>query len=222
MEPKKRLPRVERHETLIVHEDDNQHLWAVSYSDFLMALLSFFILFFSVEGSEQKSVILNLAQTFSSSGAVRQEAPAGTENPASARRLPAALSNVLSDLNVEMDSEKKSLIVNFPNDIFLPGQYRISEEHQGLVRRFLETVKPYEGQIRLYFEGHADSSPLRRHKSEIISDNFVLSSLRASSVLSLAKKTGFSDQSLFIQAASSNHRNSRSISVRIEPKQETL
>ena len=31
-------------------QDDSTHLWAVSYADFLMVLLCFFILFFSVDG----------------------------------------------------------------------------------------------------------------------------------------------------------------------------
>ncbi|MBX3041134.1 MAG: OmpA family protein [Bdellovibrionaceae bacterium] len=220
MEPRKRLPRVERHEIITVHEDDNQHLWAVSYSDFLMALLSFFILFFSVEAPEQNNIIMNLSQTFGSSGAVSEQQ--GNDQNKLHARLPANLPKALSDLKIEMDTKKKSLVVNFPNDIFPPGQYKVSAEHQNLLKKFLETVKPYQKQVSLYFEGHADSSPLRHHKSDIISDNFVLSSLRASAALSMAIQSGFHEENLFIQAASSNRRNSRSISVRIEPKQETL
>jgi hypothetical protein len=46
--------------------------------------------------------------------------------------------------------------------------------------------------------------------------------LRASSALFLAKQLGFSEKNLFIQAASSNLRNSRSLSIRIEPREAKL
>ena len=67
MQPAKRklLARVERDDEVTFHEDENAHLWAVSYSDFLMALLAFFILFFSMDDTKKDQLILNLAQEFS-------------------------------------------------------------------------------------------------------------------------------------------------------------
>ena len=57
---KKRLPRIDRHQGIHVAEDENQHLWAVSYSDFLMALLAFFILFFSMDDTKKDQLILKI------------------------------------------------------------------------------------------------------------------------------------------------------------------
>ncbi|MNY45037.1 hypothetical protein D3C86_1801120 [compost metagenome] len=91
-----------------------------------------------------------------------------------------------------------------------------------LVEKFLNIIKPYEKNVNLFFEGHADASPLKIHRNNIIVDNFVLSSLRASSALGFAREMGFSEKIMFIQAASSNLRNSRSLSIRIEPRGEVL
>lgn len=230
MERKRRLPRVERHETILVHEDENQHLWAVSYSDFLMALLSFFILFFSMESTDDRSeLIMHLAGQFSSDSAVAGSAggsaaatATSSKNTDKQGRLPANLLSSLSEMDYEVDKEKRSLIVHFPDNLFGPGQYRIAETNQKSMTRFLEILKPHQEKVRLYFEGHADTTPLVRHRSDVVTDNFVLSSLRANAALSIARSQGFSEQNLFVQAASSNRRNSRSFSVRIEPKQESL
>jgi len=123
---------------------------------------------------------------------------------------------------VSVDKKKESLIVNFPNDFYKPGRHPINLEKEVLIKDFLKLVKPYHTQVNLYFEGHADDTPLKLHKNSIIVDNFVLSSLRASTALGVAREAGFSEKNMFIQAASSNLRNSRSLSIRIEPRGEIL
>jgi len=229
VQPKKRFPRVERYEETTLHEDSNQHLWAVSYSDFLMALLSFFILFFSVDSPTRSSVVLQIADQFKSSspsgksvsGVSDDKSPAGLGG--SYGRIPANLADSFADLHVQVEKDNEALVINFPNDFFLPGQHIIEPSHREMISQFLEKIKPFEAKVNLYFEGHTDDSPLRIHKNDIIVDNYVLSSLRANSALSMARTLGFSEKNLFIQANSSNVRNSRSLSIRIEPKQlETL
>lgn len=222
--PEKRLPRIERDEVSHVGEDENQHLWAVSYSDFLMVLLSFFILFFSAEAPQKQQLIMELASHFTG----QKEGPgSGSGNgtgigPMGRQRMPSGIFESLRALNVTVDKEKDSLIVNFPNDLYGPGKHRIEKDKAAMVENFLNVVKPYQSNVNLYFEGHADAAPLKIHKSDIIVDNFVLSSLRASTALGLARDMGFPEKYMFIQAASSNLRNSRSLSIRIEPRGEVL
>ncbi len=225
--PEKRLPRIERDEVVAVGEDENQHLWAVSYSDFLMVLLSFFILFFSAEAPQKQKLILELASHFTSPPAGAgsgsgQSTGNDSDNSESKRRMPSGVFARLKGLNVTVDKEKESLIINFPNDLYGPGKHRIEHDKAAMIENFLNVMKPYQGQVNLYFEGHADTTPLKIHRNEIVVDNFVLSSLRASSALGLARGMGFSEKNMFIQANSSNLRNSRSLSIRIEPRGEFL
>ncbi len=222
------LSRVERDDEVTVHEDENAHLWAVSYSDFLMALLAFFILFFSIDPKSQNQVILNLAQEFAKkpgvfSGSGMGDGPGGSAQSlsntttTSPGRMPTSVFSSLSSLDVKVANDKGSLVVNFPDDIYRAGKHTLRDDKKKVMESFFELLRPYEGKVNIYFEGHADSSPLKIHRNNVVVDNFVLSSLRANTVLSLARNSGFSDKHMFIQAASSNVRNSRSLSVRIEP-----
>lgn len=223
-QPEKRLPRIERDEVAHVGEDENQHLWAVSYSDFLMVLLSFFILFFSAEAPQKKKLIMELATHFTegNSGPGSGSGQGTGVGPDGNRRMPSGVFESLKGLNVTVDKEKESLIVNFPNDLYGPGKHRIEKDKLAMIENFLNIIKSYKGDVNLYFEGHADTAPLKIHRNEIVVDNFVLSSLRASSALGIAREMGFSEKNMFIQANSSNLRNSRSLSIRIEPRGEVL
>jgi flagellar motor protein MotB len=222
---KKRLPRIERDEVSHVREDENSHLWAVSYSDFLMTLLSFFILFYSVDPHTKKNLIINLAAQFkpaSGSAAAGWGGAAGEGDAKTATRLPSSFMNAFKDLDVQIDKNDETLIANFSDNFFRPGEHVINPDQKKQILVFLERIKPYSAQVDLYFEGHTDDKPLTKHRNSIVIDNFVLSSLRASSALLVAKQEGFSEKNLFIQADSSNVRNSRSLSIRIEPKREAL
>lgn len=214
----KRLPRIDREDEVMVHEDENQHLWAVSYSDFLMALLSFFILFFSIDKDDRQNLILDIANQFQNK-MQQTSAPPATRQPGS---LPANLMDSLKALEVRVDKDKHALIVNFPNNFFSAGQHQLSNEQVRSMTDFLQVLSPYQSTLNIYFEGHADQQPVQKSRTALLTDNFVLSSLRASSALLLAKKLGYSEKSMFISAASSNLRNTRSLTVRIEPKEEEL
>lgn len=224
MQPNKRLPRVEREEIVRVAEDDNQHLWAVSYSDFLMALLSFFILFFSVDAPERQSVILDLASTFQKGTVSAGSSGTAKTEFSSLRptRLDESLFQQLSELDVVVEKDRESLLVNFPDDFFNPGKHTVRKDQTPLITEFLKTLKPYDGKINIYFEGHTDSTPLNKAKNDIIVDNYVLSSLRASTILRMAQQVGLQSGGLYIEAAANNLRNTRSLSVRIEAKKEML
>lgn len=218
MPANKRYPRIERDERINVQEDENSHLWAVSYSDFLMALLSFFILFFSMEPEATEKPFLKMISQITAT----TEIGTGLKIENNNSRLPAGVVESLKKLDVKLSKEKDSFVIDFPNDFFSSGEHRINVARENIIVRFLDLVKPYDDQIDLYFEGHTDDTPLQKHKNNIVVDNFVLSSLRASSALQIARRAGFSEKHMYIQAASSNLRNSRSLSIRIEPRKETL
>lgn len=188
-----------------------------------MALLSFFILFFSIDGNERQKLILNLAGQFQKDGAGQSALRSGTGGTgmtggSGTGRNPSSLMQAISELDVSVEKDRESLIVHFPDNFFPPGKHTLKGPQENIVEGFLARIKPYQAQVNLVFEGHSDIAPLKRHKNDIVVDNFVLSSLRASSALMLAKKAGFEEKNLFIQADSSNTRNSRTLSVRIEPK----
>lgn len=238
MRPKRSLPRIDREETIEVHEDENAHLWAVSYADFLMALLSFFILFYSVDEQKRDTLILNISQQLAestgatTSGGKGNGAGAGAgagfaelaseEADVNARHVPKTLIEALEGMDVKVNQEQEYMVVNFPDNMFSKGKYSIPKKNLDLLQKFFDVAKPYDGSFNFYFEGHTDASPLRRHRTKVLSDNYVLSSMRGFAALKEAKKAGFEPKYLFVQADSSNTRNSRSLSIRLERRKEHL
>jgi len=204
-----RLARIERDEVVEITEDENSHLWAVAYSDLLMVLLSFFILFFSIDNSQRDNLIIDLARGIASESKEVSTDVKTTHNK--------SMYADLKDLNIELIQEKENLTLNFPNELFKPGQYQIEKSQALEITKALNLLTEYKNKINIYFEGHADSTPILNLKNNVIQDNFILSSLRATHALQLARKMGFSEKQLFAQANSSNTRNSRSLSIRIEP-----
>ncbi len=210
-----RPPRIDREEVVEVYEDENSHLWAVAYSDLLMVLLSFFILFYSTDtGQQRQNMLLDLARGLASEPQVVKNG-AGSGGMGTAAAF-ADLAH-LKSLNISVVKEKENLVLNFSNELFRPGRYTINKDQASEINRVLDVIIKYKDHINIYFEGHADSKQILRRKNSIVQDNFVLSSLRATHALQLAKQRGFSEKQLFAQANSSNTRNSRSLSLRIEP-----
>lgn len=236
MQPKRTYPRIERDEIVEIHEDENAHLWAVSYSDFLMALLSFFILFYSVDDKQRDQLIMNITAELAKDSTLTGGAGSGTGFGAGngpglgggvideASESPSELSKsfiaALKGLDFKVVEENQFIIINFPDDIFPKGGWKMREDRSKQLEHFLAIARPYDGQFNLYFEGHTDDQPLIHHRNKVVTDNFVLSSLRASTALQMAKSAGFNEKYLFTQANSSNVRNSRSLSIRLERRKE--
>ncbi|MBY0316221.1 MAG: hypothetical protein K2Q26_11910 [Bdellovibrionales bacterium] len=218
MEHNVRYPRIERDEEISVHEDENAHLWAVSYSDFLMVLLCFFILFFSLDDQKKNMLLVTLAESFNG------KKEHGSDNPGFAKektqaRLPATFLETLKGLNVSINKDRESLILNFPENLFASGSHIISKENHLLIKDVLTKVYPHRLGLNLYFEGHTDNKPIHRKIQNVVVDNYLLSSLRASTALKEAREMGFPEAQMFIQATSSHSRNSRTLSLRIEPRE---
>lgn len=207
---KERYARIDRDEAVEISEDENSHLWAVAYSDLLMVLLSFFILFYSTETHQRENLLMNLARGLATE--VQSVAQQGSSD-----QNAKALFADLKLLNISVTQEKENLTLNFSNELFKPGKFHIQKNQEIEIIKVLDVIAKYKDQINIYFEGHADSTPFVQGRHKIVQDNFVLSSLRATQALQLAKKQGFPERQLFAQANSSNTRNSRSLSLRIEP-----
>lgn len=221
MPPLKRYPRIERDETIEVQEDENSHMWAVSYADFLMALLSFFILFFSIDEKSQNQLFMQLTKEFSDVA----EKKAGFGDLQNGRSISSknselqldsmSLQEALKNLDVETHVDKNKFVVDFPKNFFGNGDYQIAAEQRKLVDLVLGKIKPFQKDIKIYFEGHTDDRPSHKKMNTLVVDNFLLSSLRASTALLAAKDNGFEEKNMYIQAASSHKRNTRSLSMHV-------
>jgi flagellar motor protein MotB len=221
--------RVERPEDPEIAEDDSSS-WAVSYSDLLMVLMSFFVMFFQFTPEKTKTIIQQLAVTVGTGGGgagigkgagVATESPAGLGSTAATGVKP-TLATLLVDsfkaskLNVSVEKTSDSLSILLPDNIYKPRGFKVSDEMKTVLSEVMERVRPFAADLDIYFIGHADADPLSKG-NEYLTDNFSLSALRATHALQFALDAGFPKSHLFAQGGAENLRNSRTLSVKVRP-----
>ncbi|MGZ5279537.1 MAG: OmpA/MotB family protein [Pseudobdellovibrionaceae bacterium] len=206
--------RVERPKALEVH-DDNGHLWAVSYADLLMVLLSFFILFFSSDANKQDIIrkLLPLS-SLTEGNAQTGTQPAGTDSMNISTEIKS-----ISGLKVEQLADPSVLSIQFPENIFSVGSADLSTEQKRQLQTLFSKLQPYLSRLQVEIVGHTDSEPLVRKKSKYMQDNLDLSFFRASQALRFVlgqKELAFAQISA--KGAGSQILANRTLSITIRPK----
>jgi flagellar motor protein MotB len=226
---RKRLPppRVVRGEPSHL-EDGDSHLWAVSYSDLLMVLMSFFVIYFSFDDSSSaKTGILNIAKSMKGEVVAGSSADAGTMKNGHdggvgsyAKGTNESFRKRLEELNVKVETPGSALMLNLDSDIFALGQFELNDQTQTQLKEILKIVEPYKNEIEIVVIGHSDTKHIGR-KNNYLTNNFDLSSLRALKALQFVIDQGFPSEQISAQGAGENARNSRSISLKIQLRGKT-
>lgn len=231
-----RHARIERIEDSEVNAEES-HLWAISYSDLLMVLMSFFIIFFSTEETKRKTMLEEIAVALNPDAALNakdgtvggKEVRTGMKNTdgenglaakgQSIQQVAAIITTALKNSEVSLSEIKDASIhVQFERNTFHPRQYKLSQKLKNDIGLLMRTTQPFADRIRLTFIGHSDSSRLAKKQDTIITDNYVLSALRANEAMQYAAALGAPRESLYLQGSASNTLDSRTISVRIEQR----
>jgi flagellar motor protein MotB len=209
-----------RHRRANLAEDASQHLWAVSYSDLLMVLMSFFVIYFSVNDSKDSAIFKILAELPGKVEKGNQEGNVYADPKTPSRDIAATQQKIIDMLGVdeEIKVEKVSereILVHFPNNIFGIRDYTLSGPIKSKLKTLMGTLSPYQDGITLTFVGHTDAVPVMSH-DRIISNNLVLSGLRAASAAEYAIQAGgFRADAVSTQGSAQFDRGTRSFSVRI-------
>ena len=226
--------------------------WAVSYVDMLTLLLCFFIIFYNTSQqntaetanpSALQKVIMDLnmknaAVAAAAGGAVSlSSANSATTAGASAAKATSQLSapdlqlletikkQVEGKVSAETKIKQKSLDVDFSGvSFFNLGSTHLRPDAIDPVTDMIKLLAPHKNSIRVVVQGHTDSTPFGRYN---VSDNWELSVLRATSVLKLFIKNGFSQEALSAEGFADTQTaknsavglaNQRRITLRIEPR----
>lgn len=208
-----RKPRLIRRETRQeIHEDG--HSWAVSYADFLMVLLSFFILFFSVDETKRQEIIDKVASAAQSKGGANAQGK--NRSIAKEDRLPAGLADITTGVDgfyTQRANNSQKLFIYFDNDIFKPGQIDLPPAQIEKLKNILGRIEPFLDKINVTFEGHTDNTQVTLVKNRYIDNNFDLASLRATKALQLAVRAGLDPTKLFAKGVAEHSRGSRTLSL---------
>lgn len=198
-----------------------EQTWAVSYADFLMVLLSFFVIFFSIETKKEKdSLIFKIMSEIKGDaqgkGTGREGASVAAGKPFSETDA-AALANRFKGFTTVVGKDPASLTVMFPDNVYAKGSYKLTGKALEEFRVVMATIQPFADQVEVLVTGHSDSLGVRTLAGvQKFEDNFELSSLRASAAIREAMALGISETNLRARAASSTERNTRSISITIQ------
>lgn len=206
-----------------MHAEENT--WAVSYADLLMVLLSFFVIFFSVESSKNKDALIykilsevkNPRAGTGPANGYGQAAQGAKGSRLFTEADAKQMASLFKGLNPAVGRNPASLTLEFPDNVYKSGTYKLKGDSLKEFHRVFEMLRPYDMQLEVMIIGHSDSkqvaaAPAGGRKFE---DNFELSSLRASAAIREAVTQGFSEDHIRGQAASHNERNTRSISIMI-------
>jgi flagellar motor protein MotB len=227
MHPKRRL------RTSAAHAGQAEGGWAVSYADFLMVLLSFFIVFFSFdEKSSLHNIVVSLAQHSSpvvanlgageggtakagniGIGNIGNGGGPGTGTGGYGNDVLTRVSSIFKDSKIEAFATKERIVVDLPNDIYRAGAYQVPEQDLSAI---LSALAPYQSEISITIMGHADGTVFQ-HSRKVVKDNLTLASLRAAYASTHVQQI-LPKAQVWIQASEHSARKTRSLSFVIEPR----
>ena len=223
------VPRLERNvNPLDELEGFDSTAWAVSYSDLLMVLMSFFVIFFSFNDSKTSQNALEnvtLLLKKNKSSALETSSPS-LEKPqmilkvegrvSTTRILSEQMSKLFSSDQLHTSLENDTLTVQFSGNSFETRSYRLNEALRNQLRQTVQALLPYKDQIELVVVGHADSQPVSNVHPDFILDNYDLSAFRALHILKFLGTVGLSLSHMSAQGDADNTSKTRSFSLRIQ------
>ena len=213
--------RVEQRPKSQLSSEENQN-WAVSYSDMLMVLMSFFIIFFSFnEEHPEKNIIRQISSQMHhqkpETGSLEKSQPHKKTLPVTTENT--SLQNIsiaFKQNNIELSNgnDQSSLTVHLKDQLYSKRQFVIEGQVKDELKKVLQILLPYKDKLQITLIGHSDQLALS-NAGFYLASNLDLSSLRASRALSFAIEEGYDPSQLTIQAATDQSRNTRSLSIKV-------
>jgi chemotaxis protein MotB len=185
--------RLKRRSSGTENETDAEGTWAISYGDMITLLLTFFILFFSIDPMKDKSEALQAAVV--TALLPKDEVIRGGQfsDPrvklGDEQRASGIEDLVMKDWGADIERIGSRIIVRFPTVSFYEtAKTDVTPQGRDVLRIFTQKYIPYAGQFQLIIRSFADQrsvTPGRRFK-----DNLELSALRAVSAMRELQELG--------------------------------
>lgn len=190
--------------------------WAVSYSDLLMVLMSFFILYFNIDGKksdheEFQKIILTLENdpTIKKEFKTLERIPANNSKKDIINGISNAFGNKKAKENIN-----KEITINLPKNIYNIGEYSLNKSVQKNLDHILNLISDKKRNIDFFIIGHTDNLKFKKNK-EVLNSNLALSSMRAVKAVEYMLKKGINSKQIFVQGLDGQPRNTRSLSIRM-------
>jgi flagellar motor protein MotB len=215
--------------------------WAVSYADFLMVLLSFFIVFFSINDQSPLHFIIKDLEKLSggksgtSNSTGTESAPNISEKPSvpgqgqetSERQTPVRtlvtgqpsdvldrLAGILPNSILTEQRKVKQLTINLRNDIYGVGKFEIPASE---LEPVISELRAYQGHLGITVLGHSDPIAFAVNGKSLARDNTTLSSVRAAYAATYLQSR-LPQAKVWTQAQYDDSRQTRSLSIILEER----
>ncbi|MCB0385234.1 MAG: hypothetical protein KDD43_07560 [Bdellovibrionales bacterium] len=175
-------------------EVDTEGTWAISYGDMITLLLSFFVLYFTVDPKAeqqeqlQKSLITNLEIMAQPEEDVK---PSGVRLHIGEEQATDVDEKVLAKLGAKVHQVGQKVIVEFPGvSFFEVGKISVRDDGAKALSAFSKLYLPFAGQYLLGIRAFTDTRPVIPYKSRKFADNLELSALRSVATMRVLQTRG--------------------------------
>jgi flagellar motor protein MotB len=185
--------------------------WAVSYADFLMVLLSFFIIFFS---ADQKSPLHRIVLDFAGAGKAAQILGSGNATAnGEAGSIFADLSSSVGKGKIRAVETADEIVLDLPENIYPKGSFAAPKAE---LEEVIQKLEKHSGEVRVIVIGHSDQTSFSKRKAVIDGNNLTLSSVRAA-YASIYLQTRLPKVPISTRTTFRDERNTRSLTLVIQP-----
>ncbi len=189
----------------------SEGLWAISYADFLMVLLSFFIIFFSVDSknpSTVSNIILDLQKI--GSGAESEDQVVPSQRSGNKETLNSIYKAFDGEYVVDRNNNEK-VVLKMPDNIFGPSDYSPPVK---FLEKIIKLLAPHKNDVYIKVIGHSDTISFVNKGTRVVNNNLTLSSIRASYTANYIKAF-YPELKVATEADDQNSRRTRSLTIEI-------
>lgn len=169
---------------------DSEGSWAISYGDMITLLMSFFVLYFSIDHESVRRLKLqtSLVEELKKSG-VKDSQPI-SRDVASVSSAASIHESVLEKVGARLIQDDENLIVEFNEVSFFDmGKIDLTKKGQEVLNEFVKSYLPFAGQHQIRIQAFTDTRKVRSDNPRF-RDNLELSALRAVSSMRTLQKAG--------------------------------
>lgn len=163
------------------HHVDSEGSWAVSYGDMVTLLMSFFVLYFTVDTNKhnQQLVQQELMVRLTQSGMTLDEELADQRMSMGKEKGVGIEDSIVKELGGKVYKFEKGLLIDFTDVSFFDfGKIKLTKEGKAALDKFAKIYEPFAGSYRLQVQAFTDTRKVRNDNPRF-KDNLELSALRS-------------------------------------------
>lgn len=171
---------------------DTEGSWAVSYGDMITLLMSFFVLYFTVDQTQIKQEKLDqqLMVRLENSGMHMDQSLVKDQLNIGYEPGDGIEERVVKDLGGRIYKYGKGLLVDFTDTSFFDfGKIDVTKDGAQVLERFAKIYEPFAGNYRLQVQAFTDTRRVRSDNPRF-RDNLELSALRSVASVRVLQKSG--------------------------------